>query len=248
MLGRIEGDRVALLRPLTDEQFGVIAANERGFMLRRTPETPNVMALWKTDTVAAKPLCQWPAVPGGRSSPNKKSNFFPITPDGRTLVTTDDAPGTPPIIRIWHRSDDAAPPVEAASFSTSTLQHSNSIFALALSPDGQRIAVAAVNGLSLWSLQNDKPMQLWYQQSEWYSVAFSPDGRQVAASHNDHGTNDFVALFNDAGECQTQWEFPSAPSDLAFAPDGRHLLTANTNGTVYILHLKDAAKPSDPPK
>ena len=216
-------------------------------MLRVKPGTPSVMALWKADNGTAKPLCQWPAVPGGRSSPYSYSHplsLFPITPDGHTLVTTDNAPGTPTIIRIWRRGDDATPPVEAASFST--LQGSTLIWALALTPDGQRIAVAAHDGLSLWSLQNDKPTQLWYQPHIWISVAFSPDGRQLAASFGSTPGIHGVAIFDEAGENKAQWELPAAPTDLAFAPDGRHLLTANLNGTVYILRLKESAKPTPP--
>ena len=145
------------------------------------------------------------------------------------------------MIRVWHRGDDAAPPVEAASFSVPS--DDPLIWQLTITHDGQRIAVAARSGLSLWSLQDDKPMQLWHKPGECHSVAFSPDGRQLAASGRFSDRHQ-VALFNNAGERQTGWEFPMMPADLAFAPDGRHLLTANSNGTVYILRLKDAAKPS----
>ena len=150
------------------------------------------------------------------------------------------------MIRVWHQGDDAAPPVEAASFNVV----GDKLNQVALFPDGQRMAIAANSSLSLWSLQDDKPTQLWHKNINigCKSVAFSPDGRQLAASCFGSGVPHGVRLFNAAGEPQTQWEFPMSPADLAFAPDGRHLLTANTNGTVYILRLKDAAKPSQPVK
>jgi hypothetical protein len=37
-----------------------------------------------------------------------------------------------------------------------------------------------------------------------------------------------------------EWTLPGVVHDVAFAPDGRHLATANGNGSVYILRL---AKP-----
>jgi hypothetical protein len=33
------------------------------------------------------------------------------------------------------------------------------------------------------------------------------------------------------------WHFPGAVNGVAYAADGRHLATANNNGTVYILRL-----------
>lgn len=38
-----------------------------------------------------------------------------------------------------------------------------------------------------------------------------------------------------------EFNIPSHPTDLTFSPDGRHLLTANSNGTVYILRLSKLA-------
>jgi hypothetical protein len=34
-----------------------------------------------------------------------------------------------------------------------------------------------------------------------------------------------------------EWRLPGPVYDLAFASDGRHIATANGNGTVYILRL-----------
>jgi hypothetical protein len=36
-----------------------------------------------------------------------------------------------------------------------------------------------------------------------------------------------------------EWTFPGPVYALAFAPDSRHLATANGSGTAYILRLKD---------
>ena len=39
------------------------------------------------------------------------------------------------------------------------------------------------------------------------------------------------------------WELPGGVGAVAFAADGRHLATANGNGTVYILRLPDELLP-----
>jgi WD40 repeat protein len=43
-----------------------------------------------------------------------------------------------------------------------------------------------------------------------------------------------------AGDKFREWHLPGPVWDIAFAADGRHLATANGNGTVYVLRL---AKP-----
>jgi hypothetical protein len=38
-----------------------------------------------------------------------------------------------------------------------------------------------------------------------------------------------------------EWRFATAVNDIAFAPDGRHLATANANGTVFIIRIAAAS-------
>jgi WD40 repeat protein len=75
-----------------------------------------------------------------------------------------------------------------------------------------------------------------------YSVAFSPDGTQVAVGG--HGPEP-LAVWDVAGGKRTRfWVFPGDVLAVAFAPDGRHLFTANANGTVYILRLRTFTEPA----
>jgi WD40 repeat protein/serine/threonine protein kinase len=56
-----------------------------------------------------------------------------------------------------------------------------------------------------------------------------------------------VALWNYATKTKLkEWDFPAAPTALEFAADGRHLLTANPNGTVGVLRLDVPKPPADP--
>ncbi len=47
----------------------------------------------------------------------------------------------------------------------------------------------------------------------------------------------------DAWEVAGEWELPGPVQALALARDGRHVATANSNGTVYVLRL-----PAPPPR
>jgi hypothetical protein len=65
------------------------------------------------------------------------------------------------------------------------------------------------------------------------SACFSPDGQTLATTHQ----NGLLILWDPVkGARMRSWQLPG-PADVAFAADGWHLLTANANGTVYVLRL-----------
>jgi hypothetical protein len=46
-----------------------------------------------------------------------------------------------------------------------------------------------------------------------------------------------VTIWTRKGEEVAGFDMPGVVRDLAVAPDGRHIATANYNGTVYIIRL-----------
>jgi WD40 repeat protein len=66
------------------------------------------------------------------------------------------------------------------------------------------------------------------------SLAYSPDGRQLAAACSDGK----VSIHDPTtGAPLREWPLPGPVHQVAYAPDGRHLLTGNGNGPVYVLRL-----------
>jgi WD40 repeat protein len=110
---------------------------------------------------------------------------------------------------------------------------------MALSPDGRTLAAGTGNGaLRLWDLGAADPRD----RREWpipgargavSALALSPDGQLLAASVPGR----LVVWDLGAMKMIRDWELPGTVEDLAFGPEGRHLITANANGTVYILRL-----------
>ena len=239
---KIDGDQAVHVGRVTDELLFPTAASGGGLILGLQWGGAE-LSLWMGDSPPAKRLCVWPAAPKGRTimiRGDGTSGLLAISADERTLATVDHVNATPTMIRIWRRNDDDEPPTDFASFSAHDGPNSYPVYAIALTRDGTRIAVAAHTGLSLWKLDGDKPERLWHKHGYWLSVAFTPDDQQLAASLDSASESvpSNVMLFKLTGESQTVWNFPRPPSDLAFAPDRRHLLTANTNGTLYVLRIK----------
>jgi serine/threonine protein kinase/WD40 repeat protein len=93
--------------------------------------------------------------------------------------------------------------------------------------------------VAIFAPGNDKPrLELGCNEEKTVSSAFSPDGKTVAT----WGKDGVLRLWNatDGKEleairlCASNGDV----NQIAFSPTGRHLATANSNGTVYILRLK----------
>jgi WD40 repeat protein len=65
------------------------------------------------------------------------------------------------------------------------------------------------------------------------AVACSPDGATVVTASQDGQ----IILWNMAGRRLWERRLAGWVAGLAFASDGRHVATANANGTAYILRL-----------
>jgi WD40 repeat protein len=118
---------------------------------------------------------------------------------------------------------------------------------LAMSPNGNQLfAVLDGNGVAFWDLtrQDDRPTVAEVSSGIGQTAAYDPTGRLVASTHG----NNLVVIWDSAAKAKLmEWKLPGLVRFVAFANDGRHLATANGNGTVYILRLPrgpDAAPPA----
>ena len=71
-------------------------------------------------------------------------------------------------------------------------------------------------------------------------LAFTPTGKEILISDEASYT-----LFERASRRKVwDWRSPGYfTSQFALAPDGRHVALCNSNGTIYIVRLKEATKP-----
>ncbi len=115
---------------------------------------------------------------------------------------------------------------------------------IAVAPDGHTLATtasafAAGHKLELWNLTTDlQQPTASFSLPNAEAVTFSPDGRRLAASFQESGTSAGVQIIQLAtGTVEQRLTFPGAVHQLDFADDNRHLITANANGTIYVVRL-----------
>jgi WD40 repeat protein len=138
-------------------------------------------------------------------------------------------------VRLW----DLASGKQVSKFEG----HKQNVVSVAFSPDGKRAASVSMDGnVWLWDLRKgpgDAGRLLGEHRVWGRAVAFSGDGQRVYST-SEEGS---LIAWSLSGDVVRKWRLPGAVAGLALSKDGKHLATANANGTVYILRL-----PASPPR
>jgi WD40 repeat protein len=116
--------------------------------------------------------------------------------------------------------------------------HASSVYDMALSPDGTRMATASIDGTAkIWNITpgptqgEERELLALTGHTDWlWGVAFSPDGTRLATASRDGTAKVWDAatgreLFTLSGHSGEVY-------DVVFSPDGTRLATASADGTV----------------
>jgi WD40 repeat protein len=148
-----------------------------------------------------------------------------FSPDGRWIATG----AWDSTIRIWDASNGHLSRVIAG--------HVHRLRVIALSKDGRWLAATGLDhAVRLWNLATGQELRRLPQQpgDDWYSLAFSPDGKLLAG-----GANQSFRIWNlETGRSRTIVADTGVIEALAFSPDGTLLAT----GSQKALKLWDVAK------
>jgi WD40 repeat protein len=151
--------------------------------------------------------------------------------DGKLMLTVASAThARDPTVRLW----DVHEKCESKRVTAGGLQ--NPFTCAALSPDGRLAACGSYGVVYVWDMQRaDAPRAVLPQhdKAQVLSLAWSPDGGRFF-SCDGLGR---VFVYDRGGKHVGACKLPGAVYNLAVASDGEHLLTANANGTAYVLRL-----------
>lgn len=152
-----------------------------------------------------------------------------LSGDGRKAVSTAEDF----VLRLW----DTDTGTELRSLALNTRSKS-----VAFAADGRHIACGDDRGfVRLWDVTGPRPAPLplpTFHTDLAFAVTFSPDSRRLASA----GYDGRIIVWDIAQErLLHDWQLPGAVGAICFAADGRHLITNNGNGTLYVLRL---SKPS----
>jgi WD40 repeat protein len=116
--------------------------------------------------------------------------------------------------------------------------HTDLVRAVVFAPGGQLVSGSQDTSVRVWDLTTGKEVKQFSghdgRVEGVFSVTLSPAGDRLASAGRD---GRLILRKFPSGEEVQRWQFPGIIHRVAFAPDGRHLVTANDDSTAYILRL-----------
>lgn len=160
--------------------------------------------------------------------PDKPIDTVAFHPDGRRVATGDRGGG----VCLW----DAATYQRLRQF-----RCEGAVLRVRFSPDGATLAATTATpegALYLWDLQTGAKTRRVGPIGHGLGLAWRPDSQALATAAND-GT---LCLWPRDPEKEPRTiRLPGGlRRHLAFTPEGRHLLTANADGSIFVLRLAAA--------
>jgi WD40 repeat protein/predicted Ser/Thr protein kinase len=138
--------------------------------------------------------------------------------------------------------------------------HKYSVYSLAISPDGSRLASGGRDGIIIWELATRKPLHKITDVPLVFTLDFSPDGKQLAAGGSDLNDQHILNIWDTKtfGLIRTLPDYDSCGSvawaRIDYSPDGqllayptksRGVLVATLESGKIVAELKGFAKPAE---
>jgi WD40 repeat protein len=108
---------------------------------------------------------------------------------------------------------------------------------MAFAPKGLRLAVAQLDGVTLWWVGTDaEPVKLEWKGAH-LAVMFSPDGKNVVTAMQENALHGWRL---DDGRDMKMSGYPAKPRSMSWSAKGRFLATSGANAAIlWPFHFKD---------
>jgi WD40 repeat protein len=187
-----------------------------------TADARGLVRLWDARTGQGRPVKLTAPVKPGRYP------LLALSRDGKAVAALSDGQ-----VKLWNAQNGE----EWLSFTFPA--SARLTYALQFSPTGDRLLASNLHGVKLWDVATRTEIPAPKPAGESFAaLLWSPDGKLLLASDLDGRLTVWDAV---QGKEHRTLSLPGAAAAFAFAPDSRHLATANTNGTIYLLRLFPAA-------
>lgn len=175
----------------------------------------STIGIWKYDVETGKVLKLLP-------EPTRKSRYVTVSPDGKTLVSTNlDNEG---IIKLW----DA----ESGELIKQLIGHTNSATSISFGPNSNVLASGSTDQtVRLWNIETGSYKTIPIDNKSWTKVEISPDGQTLASLSNKE-----ISLWNtEIGVHITSFKVPEKGViyAISFSPDGQEF-AVRTNRSIYL--------------
>ncbi len=130
-------------------------------------------------------------------------------------------------VRIWNL-------VKKERLGADRPTHAKRLADVAITPDNKKLVTCDEEGeVKVWAIDGPEPLQTFRTAGGAAGLAVGPDGR--IATYTGSGTIELWDLAT--GKSSRRWDLRCRVNTVTFFPDGKHIATANDNGTVYLLDL-----------
>lgn len=210
----------SLIGPVMQLEF--MPDGQQLFFLTQSAETQASLRTWRLSSSSARPFS---------ASTRRSPQCFALSQDGQSLAI-----GEGPLIIVY----------DLATFrETMTLAgHTANIKSLAFDTESRRLASAAEKDdahLIVWDLTTQTIQHRLDSHSRGsFGCQWRADGNLLASAGLNDGTVQFWNVTQNWPKPNVLPIFPSdfnSVMDLTLTPEGRHLITANADGTIFVIRL-----------
>ncbi|WZO96465.1 c-type cytochrome domain-containing protein [Isosphaeraceae bacterium EP7] len=157
--------------------------------------------------------------------------------DGKWLAIASGDPGQAGLAQLW-----AAEPNGNAKLVRTLVESTDSVFAVAFSPDNKLVAAAGADrAIRIYEVESGKETATIEDHADWiYDLAFSPDGKRLASASRDKTSKVF-----DVVKKESLVTFPAHAEpvySVAYGPDGKTIASAGADNSIRLWAPDDDGK------